>query len=109
MPSEERLETPPAGSYTGLLAALTSRAPDSSCNGVGAGMRSSEPSYWRELNVPFLSAVFPMPLMFRIRSPPSAWRAIAEGTQAVGTAPATFHVEPLRRIAAMALLPPQAT
>src|SRR3954470_15184859 len=93
----------------GVLAAFTSRAPDSSCSGVGFGMRSSEPSYWRELNVPFLSAVLPMPLMFRMRRPPSASSAMAEGNQAVGSAPATFQLDPFLRMAAIALLPPHAT
>ena len=35
-------------------------------------MRSSEPSYCRELNVPFLFAVLPTPLMLSTRSEPSA-------------------------------------
>src|ERR1039458_4667015 len=44
MPSEVRLAIPPAGSNFGLLAARTSRLPAASCAGVGAGIRSSDPS-----------------------------------------------------------------
>src|ERR1035438_10365923 len=54
MPREGRLAIPPAGSNFGLLAARTSLVPAASCAGVGAGIRSNDPSYTFELNDPFL-------------------------------------------------------
>src|ERR1039458_4204936 len=113
MPSEAGFEMPPAGSNLGLLAARTSRVPAATCDAVGAGMRSSDPSYCRELNEPFLSAVLPTPLMLSTRSEPSEATAIAEGNQAVGMAPATdplpAGLPPVGCRTAMASLPPQAT
>src|SRR5450631_3750831 len=97
MPSEGRLAIPPAGSNFGLLAARTSRVPAASCAAVGAGIRSSEPSYARELNAPFLLSVLPTPLIFNTRNEPSAASATVEGNHAVGTAPATRHLPPLSR------------
>src|ERR1043166_8262747 len=99
---------PPAGSYTGLLAAFTSRSPETTCNGVGAGIFSSDPSYSRVLNVPFLLAVLPTPLMLMTRRPPSESIAIADGNHAVGNAPMTFQPVADRSTTAIALLPPHA-
>src|ERR1017187_8807979 len=109
MPSEVRLAIPPAGSNFGLLAARTSRVPAANWAGVGAGIRPSDPSYTFELNVPFLTAVLPTPLMFKTRSEPSPASASAEGNHAVGMAPATCHLPPLSPSTAIALFPPHAT
>src|SRR5215471_17790898 len=109
IPSDCRLETPPAGSNLGLFAAFTSRVPAANCAGVGAGMVSNEPWYWRELNVPFLSAVLPIPLRLSTRSEPSGATATAVGNHAVGIAPSTFHWPLASRATAIALLPPQPT
>src|ERR1039458_10794004 len=94
MPSEAGFEMPPAGSNLGLLAARISRVPAATCGAVGAGMRSSDPSYCRELNEPFLSAVLPTPLMLSTRNEPSEATAMAEGNHAVGMAPDTCHLPP---------------
>src|SRR5450759_3964466 len=109
MPSEARLAMQPAGANLGLLAARTSLVPAASCAAVGAGIRSSDPSYTFELNVPFLSAVLPIPLIFSTRSEPSAASATAEGNHAVGIAPATCQMPAAWRTTAIALFPPQAT
>src|SRR5689334_21699464 len=109
IPSDARFATPPAGSSFGIFAAFTSRVPAETCAGDGDGMRSSVPWYWRELKLPFLSAVLPVPFRFSTRSEPSEATATALGNHAVGIAPATFHSLPDSRSTAIALLPPHPT
>src|SRR5580765_4482960 len=98
IPSDGRFDTPPAASNLGLLAAFTSRVPAATCAGAGAGIFSSIPSYSFELKAPLWFDVLPTPLMLTTRREPSGSIAIADGNQAVGTAPITAHL-PVRTTA----------
>ena len=64
MPSESSRAGPPAGSKRGVLAALHLARSGRDLGIFGdAGCAPAEPSYWRELNSPLWSDVFPRPLM----------------------------------------------